>query len=85
MAAIDIDIDVRAADWGDIGELETLSATAVLAAADYLEQNGGQPFPDPATELSLVFTSDAEIRAPQRPMARQGQADQRAVLPGLSC
>ena len=72
MAAIDIDIAVRTGDWGDTGRLETLCATAVRAAADHLEECEGQPFPDPAPELSVVFTSDAEI---QRLNARWRHSD----------
>ncbi len=63
MAAIDIDIAVQSEGWGDPRGLEALCVTAIQAAADYLEEETGQLFPDPATELSVVFTGDDEIRS----------------------
>ena len=48
-------------------------------ALDAIGSTGSVP-----SELSLVFTDDAHMRSPQRRLARQGQADQRAVLSGLS-
>jgi len=62
MAAIDIDIAVEAEGWPPEPDLAALCERAVAAAADHLETYEGQPFPDVAAELSIVFTDDATIR-----------------------
>lgn len=62
MAEIDIDISVEAAGWPDEASLAALAARVVTVAAGFLETASRQPFPDPASELSLVFTSDAAMR-----------------------
>lgn len=52
---IDIDIAIAGDGWPTRGDLETLAQQTVAAVADALGLRG-------ACELSLVFTSDAEIR-----------------------
>ncbi|MGN6551211.1 MAG: rRNA maturation RNase YbeY [Pararhizobium sp.] len=62
MASVDIDIAVEAAGWPEEPALAELAARAVQAAVDLLEEERAQPFPDPATELSILFTSDEAVR-----------------------
>lgn len=61
MASIDIDIAVEAQGWPEEAALKVLAVRAVQAAADLLEEECAQPFPDPATELSILFTGDEVV------------------------
>lgn len=54
--AVMTDIGVEAGDWGDAAHLERLVARAVAAVVTELSLTG-------ATELSVLFTDDAHIRA----------------------
>ena len=62
--------------------------TALMALVDKRPsaRAGGRARHDRRTdaELSVVFSDDAAYPHAERRLARQGQADQRAVLPGLS-
>lgn len=55
---IAIDILVEAGDWPDARSLESLSRTAIIAACAELAIGADQ-----ASELSIVFSDDAHVRA----------------------
>lgn len=57
---IDIDIAVEAGDWPDEAELRLLAERAAAAALTHLGQASD------ASELSILFTDDAHIRALNR-------------------
>lgn len=62
MSELDIQISVEEGAWPPGEALETLVDRVLSSAAGHLERHERQPFPDEAPEVSLVFTSDAEIR-----------------------
>lgn len=62
MQKLDIQIAVEAEGWPDEAELEALSTKILVHAADFLAAQG-QPFAPMPSEVSLVFTDDAEIQA----------------------
>ena len=62
MSDLDIQISVEDGAWPPEDALETLASRVLSTAAGHLVDHEGQPFPGEATEVSLVFTSDAEIR-----------------------
>ena len=62
MQKLDIQIAVEAEGWPEEADLEALSAKILDHAADFLEAQG-QPFAPMPSEVSLVFTDDAEIQA----------------------
>lgn len=61
-ALLDIQISVEEGAWPPKAELEALSSRVLNAASQWLAEEEGQPFPDDAPEISLVFTDDASIR-----------------------
>ncbi|QRM54034.1 rRNA maturation RNase YbeY [Sinorhizobium sp. BG8] len=63
MSEIDIQISVEEGPWPSEDDLLVMSERVLFAAAEFLAKEEGQPFPDTEPELSLVFTSDEEIRA----------------------
>jgi probable rRNA maturation factor len=62
MPELDIQISVEEGDWPSEDALQSEAERVLGAAAAYLEETTGQPFPPMAPELSLVFTDDASIR-----------------------
>jgi probable rRNA maturation factor len=62
MPKLDIQISLEDDGWPDEGALSALCERTLGAAADFLAREERQPFPNDAPELSLVFTSDEEIR-----------------------
>jgi len=62
MSKLDIQITVETEDWPDESALSLLSERTLGAAADLLAEEEGQPFPETAPEVSLVFTDDASIQ-----------------------
>ena len=63
MSRFDIQLSREAESWSPEETLEALAVRVVDAAADYLAKEEGQPFQDAPSELSLVFTDDASVRA----------------------
>ncbi len=63
MTTLDIQISVEEGLWPSEAELQSLSERVLGAAADFLRREEKQPFPKMSPEVSLVFTSDASIRA----------------------
>lgn len=63
MTTLDIQISVEEGPWPSEAELQSLSERVLGAAADFLGREEKQPFPKMPPEVSLVFTSDASIRA----------------------
>ncbi len=61
MQKLDIQIAVEDDGWPSEEKLEAMSARVLTSAAEFVAAEG-QPFPPMPTEVSLVFTSDAEIR-----------------------
>lgn len=61
-AMLELQVTVEDGGWPDEAELESLTARTLEFAAAFLAREEGQLFPDMAPEVSLVFTSDAEIR-----------------------
>lgn len=62
MPELDIQIAIEADGWPEEVVLEALSSKVLGAAARLLKETEGQPFPDMAPEVSLVFTDDEAIR-----------------------
>jgi probable rRNA maturation factor len=62
MQKLDIQIAVEDDSWPAEDVLEAMSERVLTAAAEFIAAEG-QPFPAMPTELSLVFTSDEDIRA----------------------
>ncbi|MGK9054501.1 rRNA maturation RNase YbeY [Neorhizobium petrolearium] len=62
MSKLDIQITVENEGWPDEAALLLLSERTLGTAADLLADEEGQPFPQTAAELSLVFTDDASIQ-----------------------
>jgi probable rRNA maturation factor len=63
MTTLDIQISVEEGPRPSEAELQSLSERVLGAAADFLGREEKQPFPKMPPEVSLVFTSDASIRA----------------------
>jgi probable rRNA maturation factor len=63
MTTLDIQISVEEGPWPSEAELQSVSERVLGAAADFLGREEKQPFPKMPPEVSLVFTSDASIRA----------------------
>lgn len=63
MTVLDIQISVEEGPWVPEVQLQSLSERVLGAGADFLRQKEKQPFPKMPTEVSLVFTDDAAIRA----------------------
>ncbi|MBP1887867.1 rRNA maturation RNase YbeY [Sinorhizobium mexicanum] len=63
MTVLDIQISVEEGDWPSEDELQSFSARILEAAADFLLREEKQPFPPDVSEVSLVFTDDASMRA----------------------
>ena len=63
MSELDVQISIEEGAWPSEERLAEMSARVLGEAADYLRKMEKQPFPKTgAPEVSLVFTSDAEIR-----------------------
>ncbi|HEV7246378.1 MAG TPA: rRNA maturation RNase YbeY [Shinella sp.] len=63
MSELDIQISIEEGTWPSEEVLRALSEQVLGAAAKFLVREEKQPFPKAgAPEVSLVFTSDAEIR-----------------------
>jgi probable rRNA maturation factor len=62
MPELDIQISVEEGDWPSEETLQAQAERVLGAAATYLHEVDGQPFPKVPPELSLVFTDDASIR-----------------------
>jgi probable rRNA maturation factor len=62
MPELDIQISVEDGGWPEETVLAAISQRVLGAAADYLAREEGQPFPEMAPELSLVFTNDDSIQ-----------------------
>ncbi|AYC99446.1 rRNA maturation RNase YbeY [Neorhizobium sp. NCHU2750] len=62
MSELDIQISVEDGGWPAEEVLASLSGRVLGAAAEYLAREEDQPFPEMATELSLVFTNDVSIQ-----------------------
>ncbi|PRX04340.1 rRNA maturation RNase YbeY [Martelella mediterranea] len=62
MREFDYQVSREADGWPSEEALEAFVARVISAAGDYLAEVEGQPFPQPAPELSLVFADDATIR-----------------------
>jgi probable rRNA maturation factor len=62
MPELDIQISVEEGDWPSEETLQAHAERVLGAAATYLHEFVGQPFPKVPPELSLVFTDDASIR-----------------------
>ena len=63
MPKLDIQIAIEAEGWAQEAELESLAGKVLEAAAEYLRSEGKQPFPAMPIEVSLVFSSDEQVRA----------------------
>ncbi|MBP1858058.1 rRNA maturation RNase YbeY [Rhizobium herbae] len=63
MTILDVQISVEEGPWPSEPELQKLSERVLGASAAFLQREEKQPFPKMPTELSLVFTDDASIRA----------------------
>jgi probable rRNA maturation factor len=62
MTRLHIDISLEEGPWPPEDVLQTMAERVLEAAADYLHEAAGQPFPSDVTEVSLVFTDDESIR-----------------------
>lgn len=63
MSRFDIQLSREAEGWAPEEALEALAIRVIDAAADHLAREEGQPFQATPSELSLVFTDDASVRA----------------------
>ena len=63
MPIVDIQLSIECDGWPESAVLEALCRKTVTETARYLAVNEGQPFPDGGSELSLLFTGDAAMRA----------------------
>jgi probable rRNA maturation factor len=59
---LDIQLSVEVTGWPDEEALEAFARRVLEHTAAYLAEKAGQPFPEGATEISLVFTGDEDIR-----------------------
>lgn len=57
--AISLAVSVEAGDWGDVEAIEALARATLDAAVHDLATLEVQPFPQDATEVSLVLADDA--------------------------
>ncbi|MDX3926601.1 MAG: rRNA maturation RNase YbeY [Shinella sp.] len=62
MSELDIQISLEEGSWPAEADLQRLSEHVLFAAAGFLAREERQPFPPEPSEVSLVFTGDAEIR-----------------------
>jgi probable rRNA maturation factor len=62
MTELDIQISIEEGAWPSEEVLRALAERVLGRAATYLHKVAGQPFPEVASEVSLVFTDDASIR-----------------------
>lgn len=62
MPKLDIQIAVEADGWAEEAELEGLARRVLETAAEYLRSEENQPFPAMPIEVSLVFSSDEQVR-----------------------
>lgn len=62
MPKLDIQIAVEADGWAEEAELEGLAGRVLETAAEYLRSEENQPFPAMPIEVSLVFSSDEQVR-----------------------
>lgn len=62
MPELDIQISIEDEAWPAEPVLAALSERVLGQAAAHLARQEGQPFPEQAPEVSLVFTDDAAIR-----------------------
>lgn len=62
MPQLDIQISREDDHWPEEPALLALCEQTLATAAAFLAEREGQPFPETAPELSLVFTDDASIR-----------------------
>ena len=62
IAELDIQIGIEEGNWPSEEALQALAERVLQPAANYLHAVAGQPFPEVAIELSLVFTDDGSIR-----------------------
>jgi len=63
---LDIQLGIEAGDWGQEADLEALASRVLEHAAAHLAGKVGQPFGKQPIEISLVFTSDEDIRTVNR-------------------
>ncbi len=63
MPKLDIQIAIEAEGWAQEAELESLAGKVLETAAEYLRSEEKQPFPAMPIEVSLVFSSDDQVRA----------------------
>ena len=59
---LDIQLSVEAGGWPDEETLTTFAGRVLEHTAGFLVADLGQPFPGEPVEISLVFTSDDDIR-----------------------
>lgn len=62
MSALDIQITVEAEAWSSEEKLHAFASKVLDAAVTYMKTVEEQPFPEETIELSMVFTSDEQIR-----------------------
>ncbi|MBB4101599.1 rRNA maturation RNase YbeY [Allorhizobium borbori] len=62
MPELDIQVSVEDAGWPDEAILEAAAARILGAAARYLAETEGQPFPAHPVEVSLLFTGDEDVQ-----------------------
>jgi len=63
---LDIQLGVEAGSWPEEADLEAFAGRVLEHAAAHLADKAGQPFGKQPIEISLVFTSDEEIRTVNR-------------------
>jgi len=63
MTTLDIQISVEEGGWPSEEQLDAFCQRVLGESAAFLERVEKQPFPKTPTEVSLVFTDDASIRA----------------------
>ena len=63
MPKLDIQIAIEAEGWAQEAELESLAGKVLETAAEYLRSEEKQPLPAMPIEVSLVFSSDEQVRA----------------------
>jgi probable rRNA maturation factor len=62
MLKLDLQISIEDGGWPDEAVLFPISERVLGVAADFLARELGQPFPETAPELSLVFTNNDSIQ-----------------------
>lgn len=63
---LDIQLGVEAGSWPEEADLEAFASRVLEHAAGHMAGKAGQPFPKEPIEISLVFTSDEDIRTVNR-------------------